>query len=465
MRHYLGLSEYHLRQKQQEFLIHYEPAKLINSHMLLCGMSGTGKSFQSRRFLSSAAMAGLDVDVFDVHDELDDIPGAVACRYSQATGYGYNPLELDDDPHTGGVNRQVDFIVGLVREATPQFGAKQEAVLRYLLIDVYGASWIKQTDPRSWKRKRITESERNALIEAKNWTALRDYYPTLEDLKSYARRKLIALTIGGDNKSITAFEQLSRHKARLNGLLTKYGKTANDDEKTKLEGQIQTVRDSCIGAYTDFICNLQSGREIDDILKYDSVDVLTSVIQRIELLNSTGVLRANPPPFGDARVRVHQIKSLSTDQQVFFVKLRLREIFERRKREGVTGEANALRHVIFLDEAHKYFTDRPDDIINVIAKEARKFGIGLWCAAQEPTVFPESFLTNVGATVLLGIHSSFWKRSANMLRITEDNLKFIRPKEVISVKLQRDGQADPPFGNIVVPNPSNEMGRQAAGKE
>jgi hypothetical protein len=37
MQHYLGLSEYHLRQKQQEYPVHYEPERLINAHLLVCG--------------------------------------------------------------------------------------------------------------------------------------------------------------------------------------------------------------------------------------------------------------------------------------------------------------------------------------------------------------------------------------------------------------------------------------------
>jgi hypothetical protein len=85
-------------------------------------VSGTGKSYQSLRLLASAVQVGIEVDVFDVHDELERIPGAVACRYSQATGYGYNPLELDTDPHTGGVNRQTEYLLGLVREASRNWG-------------------------------------------------------------------------------------------------------------------------------------------------------------------------------------------------------------------------------------------------------------------------------------------------------------------------------------------------------
>ncbi|WP_204311034.1 helicase HerA domain-containing protein, partial [Stenotrophomonas maltophilia] len=81
--------------------IHYEPARLINAHMLICGMSGTGKSFQCRGFLESAAAAGVEIDIFDVHEELSDIRGSTTVKYSQATGYGFNPLVLNTDLHSG----------------------------------------------------------------------------------------------------------------------------------------------------------------------------------------------------------------------------------------------------------------------------------------------------------------------------------------------------------------------------
>jgi hypothetical protein len=462
VKHFLGLSEYGIKQKKEEYGIFYEPERLINSHMLLCGMSGTGKSYQSLRFLECAARSGIELDVFDVHEELHHLPGAVACKYSQATGYGHNPLVLDTDPHSGGVTRQIDFVVRLIKEVTPQFGAKQEAALRNLLGDVYLASGIYPDNARSWQRQRITERERTAIVEARRYSDLRQYYPTLEDLRSYARRKIIALTIGGDNKCVSAYEELTRLRSRLSSLQSKYAKERKDDEIKKIEGQIADVKAKCIAVYAEFVDAMQTGREVDDILKYDSVDVLTSVMQRIDLLNSNGIFRSNEPPFGDARVRIHQIKSLSDEQQKLFVKLRLREIFERLKQQGPTATGTELRHVVFIDEGARFFVDEPDDIINVVSRESRKFGLGLWCAAQQPTAFPEDFLTNVGATILLGIHSSYWKRAASMLRITEDTLRFIKAKEVMSVKLQKEGQGDPPFLNVIVPNPSNELGRRAA---
>jgi len=461
VKQYLGLSEYHLRQKGLEQAVYFEPSQLTSGHVLITGMSGTGKSHQSARLLRGAAASGATVDVFDVHEEFHTIPGARACKLSQATGFGYNPLVLDTDPHAGGVNRQVDFVVGLIQEVTPSFGPRQEAALRYLLHDTYAAAGIRQNDAKTWHRQRITEAQRQVIVDEHRWSDLRAYYPTLDDLRSYARRKVIALTIGGDSKCVTAFEALARLKSRLHGALTRSNKAIDVEEKMKLEGLIQSQKDKCVDAYSTFVQAMETGRELDDILKYTSVEVLTSVMQRLDLLASTGIMRANEPPFDAAAVRVHQMKALSTDQQVLYTKLRLREMFERVKQLGPTPTGTEIRHVAFLDEAHKYFRKDPDDIINVVSKEGRKFGLVIWAACQEPTAFPESFLTNVGCTMVLGIHASYWKRVASLLRLDENTLKFVRHKRVCAVKLQREGVADPAFVNVVVPHPADEHGRRA----
>ena len=460
MKHYVGLSEYEQIKFRKDIAIFYEPQTLINAHLLMCGMSGTGKSTQALGLLSSAVTAGIEVDVFDAHNEFDNVPGATACTFSQATGYGYNPLVLDTDLHTGGVNAQVDFFVRLIKNVTPQFGSKQEGVLRNLLTDTYAAHNITQGDTSSWQKSRVNETERLALVEKGDLQILHKCYPTLEDLKAIAKEKIIALTIGADNKCVTAIEALTRSHKKLDSLQKQQTRAVSDGEIEKIDNQIKNLGEKCKEAYGAFIDSF-TGREIDDILRYDSADVLVSVFQRIVLLGVTGILSANEPPFGNSRVRVHQIKSISNDQQILYVKLRLQDLFDGCKRQGQIPPGTAPRNIAFLDEGHKYFSNDPADIINVISKEGRKFGLALWCASQEPTSFPASFLTSVGATVMLGIHTSYWKKAASMFRISEESLKTIKPKEVMAVKFLRDGCVDPPFSNVVVPNPNSDRGRQA----
>lgn len=467
MRHYFGLNEFQIRQQKKEECVFYDPSRLINGHLLLAGMSGTGKTHQSVRLMDTAAAAGIVLDVMDVHDELQVVSGSEAVRYSQATAYGYNPLVLDTDQHTGGVNRQADFLVGLVRQVTTQFGAKQEAALRNAIIDCYFSRGIYADNPRSWVKQQITEEARRRMISERKWSELRNYYPTLQDLLEFIDHKIKSLKIGGSNKVQTLLDSVEKAHTRLQKLIAKQGKFApasDEEEKSKLEGQVETATAKWREAFEEYVA-AGPGRELQDMIKYDSADVLISVRQRLEILAASGIFNANAPPFGASRVRVHQIKSLSTPQQVLFVKLRLQAIFDACKRAGTTATGTELRHVVFLDEAPKYFTEDDDDIINVVSREGRKFGLGLWCAAQEPTSFPQAFITNCGAKILLGIDSSFWPGTIKKMRATEDGLKYIKAKEVISVKLHAEGKADPPFINVVVPNPNTYYGRIAAEKK
>ncbi|MFD1043089.1 helicase HerA domain-containing protein [Pseudoxanthomonas kaohsiungensis] len=463
MRHVMGLNDFMLRKEGKEVPVVYDPARCLNSHVALIGMSGSGKTHQIKQLLRSAALGGAELDIFDVHHELDAVPGARCAMYSQATGYGYNPLVLDLDPHAGGVNRQADFIVGLIKQVTTQFGSKQEAALRNLIVDCYASRGIFADNPRSWARKEISEQERRRLMDQREWQQLREYYPTLSDLLAYAETKVLSLIFGGDNKAMNALEALAKLNARLQTLALKERRAGvQAEERSKLEGQIEAQQKRCIDAYSEAIM-AKPTREAKDVLKYDSKDVLVGVIQRLQILTAAGIFNATAPPFGDAKVRVHQIKSLSDEQQILFVKLRLRAIFERAKQMGPTASGTELRFVCMLDESPKYFSEDSDDIINVIAREARKFGIGLWCAAQQPN-FPESFITNCGAKFILGIDASYWKTAQQRMRITEEGLKWIKPKEVMAVKLHKEGQPDPPFVNVVVPNPGTEAGRRALAK-
>jgi hypothetical protein len=463
MRHYLGLSESALGQGRETIVL-YEPHRNINAHALLCGISGTGKSFQSQRLLQSAAAAGLAVDVIDPHEELGDIRGGMAVKYSQATGYGYNPLALDTDIHVGGVERQIDQFIQLVKDVTPGLGSRQRIVLRHLMRDTYAEAGISQDNPATWHRGHITEVLRLMLIESKRYLELRKYYPTLDDMRALGERKLTAMMIGSDNPTVLAYSEMRKLLSRRESLITKHGKLSKNEDIIKSNEQITLTVEKAKTAFAEFVNSHQNGKELDDLYKYDSVEVLKSVLDRIELLAASGTFRSNPPPFEGRSVKIHQIKALTDEQKIMFVKLRLREIFDRLKKLGPTESGTELRHIVFIDEAHKFFNDRPDDIINVVAKEARKFGLGLWCASQQPTEFPDSFLTNCGAIFLLGIASKYWGPCIRELRIKESDLINIKPKQVIAVKMIRDGQTDPSFDLVAVPNPETQAGRRASMK-
>src|SRR3546814_8879339 len=106
-------------------------------------------------------------------------------------------------------------------------------------------------------------------------------------------------------------------------------------------------------------------------MKYDSTDVLKSVVDRLENLNAIGVFKATPPPFDPyADVWRSKIQALSTEERKLFVLFRLEAIFAAHIQRG---EQDQVVAVVVLDEAHISADDDPDNIIKHIAKEAITF--------------------------------------------------------------------------------------------
>ncbi len=446
MKHFFGINEYLYKQKKTQQHVVINTQELINGHLLLTGMSGTGKSYQAQRLLASAIQQNLEVDIFDVHNELEQ-PGAVSALYSESTQLGYNLLTINPDPHSGGVRRRVNEIIGMVNATNRKLGSKQETALRNLLSDVYRINGCDDRNSNTWRKREITESIRQNLIAQQDYQELKQFYPTMDDLLGFADRKLTSLYLGADIRAVLALEKVNKLSAQLNRALQNNQKSTQDEEIAKTEKALGVAKAKVKVAFESYIDNIESGREISDVMKYNSKDVLQSVLERLNILNAAGIFRPNPPPFGDVNGRCHQIKYLSDDEQIMFVSMRLENIFRQCRDSGVKKD---IQHVVFLDEAHKFITEDGNNIVNIIAKEGRKFGLGLWCASQSPTHFSEDFLTNCGTTILLGLHSSYWDMACRKLKIDPSVLKYIRPREVAAIKLQLNGSMESKFQNAII---------------
>jgi len=446
LKHIFGLNEYQYRQKKTHQQVAINTHELINGHLLLTGMSGTGKSHQAKRLLASAIQQNLEVDIFDVHNELEQ-PGAVSALYSESTQLGYNLLTLNADPHSGGVRRRVNEIIAMLNATNRKLGPKQETALRNLLSDVYRINGCDDSNANTWRKRDITESIRQQLIAQQDYQGLKQFYPTMEDLLSFADRKLTSLYLGANIKAVLALENVNKLSAQLSRVLQNNQKATQDKQIAKTEKALEIAKVKVKDEFEAYVDHIETGREISDVMKYNSKDVLQSVLERLNILNAAGIFRPNPPPFGDSNGRCHQIKYLSDDEQTLFVSMRLETIFRQCRDSGVKKD---IQHVVFLDEAHKFINEDSDNIVNVIAKEGRKFGLGLWCASQSPTHFSEDFLTNCGTTILLGLHSSYWDMACRKLKIDASVLKYIRPREVAAIKLQLNGSMESKFQNAII---------------
>lgn len=476
----------------------WDSAKLVNGHALIAGMTGSGKSWLLRKLIScwtvsqaqnvqdiigsqAARRVKPRVHVMDIHGDMK-IEGASSVMFSEQTDFGLNPLRVNSDPHFGGLRKRVQGFINTMNRVMTRLGPKQEAALRNVLFDLYSQHGFDQEDPSTWSVDQstahlISDGSDNRLYidvpraekdDAKAlgarweplktcwWIAANEYtggitrwkpktagrtHPSISDALRFARRILEISFMGSDQKAITQLEIFSRQtrlyqKKVLDAM--RRGQAGVDD-KEEVEAELDKSAQKAIESFTEFVNSIKTGRELTDVMKYDSTDVLKSVVDRLENLNSIGVFKAAPPPFDpDASIWHYDLRALSLPERKLFVLFRLEEIFAK----GVErGEQDEILDVIVIDEAHIYVDDDPENIMNTIAKEARKFGIALVCASQSPTHYPEDFVSAVGTKIILGIDELFWKGAATKMNLPEEALKWITLQRTMMVQLKEKGQA------------------------
>lgn len=447
MKHLVGMNDAKWRDHGQAEPVILNTDALINGHTLIAGMSGTGKSHQIMRLLSAYARAGIQTDVFDVHEELGEIPGACAVKYSAATMSGYNPLVIHQDIHSGGPKNQIDQLVDMINRTSTKLGARQESCLRNLVADVYYLRGIYANDPASWRKEELTEDHWERLKANRDWAGFKRFYPTLRDVIEFAERTHKRVSMGSDSKAINALERVNSTATRIQSLLNKQHRTGSDEEIKVLQAQLEKEKEKTIDAFVDHVRAIELGREYRDAMQYTNGETLLSLIERLHTLQERGIFCSNPPDFRGATIQVHQVGSLREDER----RLHFYNRGEQILRECMDmGKSNTLRRVIGVDEGHLYYSEDGDNPMNRIAKEGRKFGLGLMVASQSPTHFSEDFLTNCGTIMLLGIHKNYWDMAARKLNIDKETLTNTRPREVLGMQMHVLGESSPRFVRVNV---------------
>ena len=419
------------RSKGQDVSVAWDTDRTVNGHMLIVGMSGAGKTYTLRRVIRDAmrtARQPVRVHVFDVHGDIE-IEGASSVLFSESTDYGINPLIVDSDRHAGGVRKRIQSFVSAINRTSTQLGSKQEAVLRNLLQDLYAANGFYIDRPESW---RLDDGGQRRFPKK---------FPTLQDAQRFAFFKLKAMYLGSDEKGVQALENVNRVAATVHkklGALRRENGNGDPEKAEKKDADLEKAIENARSEYDRYLNEIRSGKELDSAIRYNSRDVLQSVVERIENLNGVGIFKPTPPPFDPkAAIRRHDLRPLGMDERKLYTHFALEEIF----RHAVAhGAVEGVREIIVLDEAHIHMADAEDNICSTIAKEGRKFGLALICASQAPTHFTEDFLSSVATKLVLGIDEMFWDQSVRKMRLTLEALKFIIPKKRALVQVKQSGE-------------------------
>lgn len=411
----------------KSYPVYWDSEKIVNAHMIIAGKSGTGKTYRIRDILNQlvkqADPSKLRIHILDIHGDID-IEGASVVKFSEQTRYGFNPLVINPDPDFGGVRKRIQSFISTLGRTGHRLGSKQENVLRNILQEVYYANGFRDDDNSTW----VIQKGSNR----KN--------PTLEDVLRYANYKLKGMFLGTSSRCISTLEKLNKTQAKINNKI-KFAKN-NEYDKSLIEetqSEIDALKDQALEQFKTYLDSINTGSELKDLLTYDSKDVLKSVVDKLDNLYNIGIFTRNIPPF-DLKNPLwrYDLRALGKNEKTLFVSFLLENIF---KMAVQRGEQNDVREIVIIDEAHLFITDDEDNPINTIAKEARKFGLGIIAASQSVTHFSVDFLSNVATKIILGLDEMFWNSAANQLKIPEQKLKDIIPHKNLLVQMVNKGSS------------------------
>jgi hypothetical protein len=455
-----------------------------NGHMLVAGKSGTGKTFTLRRIVNQLAKPSpgrpeVRVHVFDVHGDMR-FADESRVLFSESTFSGINPFRLSSDPHFGGVRKCVQAFIDMLNDSQPrgQLGVRQQAVLRNLLYELFEMRGFKVAEPSTWTEERSTLSGAQGRIylevpyderdlakaaartegvtlsfdaETKCWwtsdhvgqlqrwpvKSTGRIFPTVLDAQRFIHQRLKSLLTGGGTATIRMLEE---HNRKVVVWQKKARKLAASEmpaaELEQIKEDVQSGAMDLIETFTAYVSNIGTGRELEDLARYESSETLKALADRLDGLVSSGIFKPQNPPFDPScPVWSHDIAPLRDSEQQFFVWTCLKQILDRAIERGPVAGASELREVIVLDEAHKFFSDKEDNILDKIAKEGRKFGIALLAASQAPGHFSEDFLGNVGTKVLLGLDAMYHDQTVRKMRIDGKILDYVVAGKIAAIQV------------------------------
>lgn len=474
----------------------WDSNKVINGHCLFVGMSGSGKSHTLRAFIEQftrpSNSEGIPlVHVYDAHGDMS-FPYCSTVMFSEQTNYGINPLQVNPDPHFGGVRKAINHFTSTLNQCMRSLGVRQETCIRNLLQDLYARHGFIATKPETWtirenETRMISDGadsriyidcplhEKESLkaleVDAKYdatlrswWIPIHNYHgavtrwppkklnrtnPNIGDLLHYARHVHEKAFLGADSETITNIEIHHKICKQYHNKIIAAAKSNSEFKDIPMLEKIEVAGDKAIASFTEYVNCVKTGKEIKEVLKYESGDTLKSVIGRLESMDAMGIFRPTPPTFDpSSHIRRYDIRALGQgEERKLFVLFHMAQLFEKNSQ---LGETTTIREVLVLDEAHLYADENPDNPINKIAKEGRKYGIALLCASQSPTHFTDDFIASVSTKVILGIDESYWKSSAAKLNLSLSHFDWIIHQKRMLVQIKAKGNAKSTWTKTII---------------
>ena len=415
--------------------VSWMPDRTINGHGLIVGSSGVGKTHRLRIIAQRLAHDyKARVIIIDVHGDIN-VEGEDRVHFTESSKYGLNPLKINPDRNSGGVRRRIRTFLSMLKRTSVALGVRQEAALTRLLEDLYARNGYDPADWRTW------DPRTNPNVAGR--AAHHGVGPNISDLKKFTAYKLKQLKTGAGGEAFRAFNDLAKAVKAVNKQSLR---NSEDEKKDELDPKLEKLRLKAIETYSAAMQAMKTGDELNDLIRYSDVQTLSSVLDRVDHLDKAGIFKDHPPPMEErAPIHVYDIHSIGRDEQKMFLEILLEEIWLEAKAAGQTSRPETF---IIIDEASIFVSDDPDHILNILIREARKFGIGILFASQSINHFSEDVLANVGLKLILGVDQIFVGQMARMLRVDAKQIDAIKPRMSALVQCKVVGDQKNDFTEI-----------------
>lgn len=414
--------------------VSWMPDRTINGHGLIIGSSGVGKTHRLRLIAEKLARDyKARVIIVDVHGDIS-VPGEDRVEFTESSKYGLNPLKINPDRHSGGVRRRIRGFLSMLNRTSMKLGVRQEAALTRLLEDLYSRNGFDAGDWRTW------DPLTNPNVKGRS--AHHGVCPNISDLKKFTAFKLKQLKTGAGGEAFRSFNDLAKAIKALNNRELK----SHGSEDEDIDPALDKLRMKAKETYCAAMDAMKSGDELNDLIRYSNIEVLNTVLDRIDHLDKAGIFKDHPPPLNPrSAIHVYDVHSIGRDEQKMFLEILLEELWLEAKSSGQTSRPETF---IIIDEASIFVSDDPDHILNILIREARKFGLGILFASQSISHFSEDVLANVGLKLILGVDQMFVSQMARMLRVDPKLIDAIRPRTSALVQCKVVGDQRNDFTEI-----------------
>lgn len=464
--------------------VYWDSKSVLNGHILIFGESGAGKSVLLRRMLTQSEDNGNQtIHVFDIHGDLK-MDGESVVEFSEQSIYGLNPLIVNPNLKFGGVRKCIESFIRTLKQVSGRgdLGYKQEAVIRNLLTDVFANFGFHADNPDTWAMNEldgrlVSGGADNRLYlevpieekdEAKSFGARWDNghrlwwipadryeggakkwkpairprrYPSIKDVAQYCEQLYRERFLGSEQEAMRALDDVNRKAKTLQRKKLAAFKSGYQDPTIKEDTEtLEEAKENCKAAFAKYLDKVTTGDELNNLLKYEDAKTLKGVLDRLEGMMRSGVFSAQAPKFDpNCRIWRYKLDSLFDEEKKMFVLFSLHQLF----RESIQGGERAdVETIVVLDELHALLSsedEKGDGIIGKIAREARKYGMGLWGATQQLSGIPEGLMTSVATIVNLGISSTYFPTAVTKLGVPMKMLQFVQPHSTLIAQVKEKG--------------------------